>query len=127
MIEVDDSELRALAADLSRAQSRAPNLVDPVLKRAAQNVKEEMAADAAESRHFSGIARTVSYDRDSRVGSLGYEVGPDKDRGGAASLANIAYFGGSNGGGGTLDIEKPLRSEEPRLMKALDDALGRVL
>lgn len=131
MIEVDDSELRALAADLSRAQSRAPNLVDPVLKKAAQNVKEEMAADAAGSRYFDEMASSITYDRDTRLGQEGYEIGPDKSRGGkagrAARLANIAYFGGANGGGGTLDIEKPLRSEEPRLMKALDDALKDVL
>lgn len=126
-IEVDDTELRALAVDLGRAAARATPLVDDVLEHAASNVKDEMVEDAEGSRSFRGIARTISYDRTRTLGGTVFEVGPDKSRGGAARLGVIAYFGGANGGGGTLDIERPLRSEGPRMMQALDRALGDVL
>jgi hypothetical protein len=114
--------LRELSADLGRIASSALPEVDKILKKGAQSVKDEMVSDAQASRHFRSIARSISYDSAYRVGEAAYEVGPDKDRGG--EIANIAYFGGANGGGGTLDIDAPLQSEEPRLMKALDDYLG---
>lgn len=116
---IDTSEVRALSENLGRIAGSAIKDVDAVVKRGAQNVKEEMAADAASSRHFRGMAGSISYDSDYRVGEAAYEVGPDKSRSGG-SLGNIYYFGTSRGGG-SGDIEKPLRSEGPRLEKALGD------
>ncbi|MFB9953534.1 hypothetical protein [Cellulomonas denverensis] len=119
--------LRELTADLARIASRALPDVDAILKKGADNIKADMVADAAGSAHFGAMAPSISYDSAYRLGQPAYEIGPDKGRGKAgraASLANIAYFGGANGGGGTLDIDAPLKAEEPRLMKALDDFLG---
>lgn len=118
----DIEGLRELSADLGRIASRALPEADAITKKAAQNIKDDMVADAEGSPWFRSIARSISYDRAYSTGQVAYEVGPDKDRGGA--LGNIAYFGGANGGGGTLDIDGPLKAEEPRLMKALDDFLG---
>lgn len=120
----DFSEVNKLAVDLGKAASKLLPEVDAVMKRGAQNVKDEMTADAKGSEHFRGkrrasVAESISYDRAYGLGSIGYEVGPDKERGG--NLAAIAYFGGVNGGGGTLDIDRPLRNEEPRLLKALSE------
>lgn len=114
--------LRELSADLGRIASRALPDVDVVAKHAAQNIKDEMVEEAQGSRAFRSIARSISYDRSYGIGQVSYEVGPDKSRGGA--LGNIAYFGGANGGGGTLDIDGPLKAEEPRFLKALDEMLG---
>lgn len=114
--------LRELSADLGRIASRALPEADAIVKKGAQNVKDDMVSDAEGSRHFRSIARSISYDRAYSGGQVAYEVGPDKDRGGG--LGNIAYFGGANGGGGSLDIDGPLKAEEPRLLKALDDWLG---
>lgn len=121
-------ELRAFAVELGKVATSALKDVDPIVKRGAQNVKDDLVADAEGSGGaFRGIGRTISYDRAYAVGQVAYEVGPDRDRGGQAPLAGIAYFGGANGGGGTLDIDGPLDREEPRLMKALDDYLGGLL
>lgn len=117
----DFSEVQRLAVDLGRAVSKLLPDVDAIVKKGADNVKQEMVADASGSAHFKGIARSISYDRAYGLGSVGYEVGVDRDRGGQAQLGGIAYFGGVNGGGGTLDIDKPLRNEEPRLVKALTE------
>lgn len=126
-MSVDIEGLPELIADLGRSAARSLPLVDAVLKNGADNIKREMAADAAGSTYFGGISRTITYDADYRLNQPAYEIGPDRSRGGSAALAHIAYLGGANGGGGTLDLDKPLRSEEPRLMKALDDALRDVL
>ena len=60
-----------------------------------------------------------------------FEIGPDRDRGGkpgrVARLANIAYFGGANGGGGTLDFDRPAKEELPRLDAHIARALGKAL
>lgn len=122
MADFEIEGLRELSADLGRISSRALPEVDGLLKKGAQQIKDQMVSDAEGSKHFRSIARSISYDSDYRVGQAAYEIGPDKDRGGA--LANIAYFGGANGGGGSLDLDAPLQNEEPRLMKALDDYLG---
>jgi hypothetical protein len=112
------AELRALATNLGRIAGDAVKDVDEVLKKGAQNVKTEMQADVSRSPHFKGLAGSISYDSYYLPGRARYVVGPDKARRGG-SLGNIYYFGTSRGGG-SGDIEKPLRSEEPRLMSALD-------
>lgn len=111
-----------MSENLGRIAGSAVKDVDAVVKRGAQNVKTEMAADAASSQHFKGMAGSISYDSDYRVGETAYEVGPDKSRNGG-SLGNIYYFGTSRGGG-SGDIEKPLRSEGHRLERALGDLAG---
>lgn len=122
MVDSSIEGLRELSAYLGRIASAALPEVDKIAKRGAQQIKNEMVSDAQSSTHFRSIARSISYDRATAAGQVAYEVGPDKSRGG--SLGNIAYFGGANGGGGTLDIDAPLKAEEPRFMKALDDYLG---
>lgn len=116
---IDASEARRLASDLGKIAGRAVKDVDAVLKKGAQNVKDEMVADARSSKHFKGMAGSISYDSMYSVGTPRYEVGPDKGRRGGA-LGNIYYFGTSRGGG-SGDLEKPLRSEAPRLERALLD------
>lgn len=125
--DFDAREVTELAADLGRVAGDALPAVDAVMKKAAVNVKDGLAADARGSRHFRQIAPSMSFDSDYRVGQVGYEIGPDRDRSPAAALANIAYFGGANGGGGSLDLNGPLRAEEPGMMAALDKALGDLL
>lgn len=115
--------LRELSADLGRIASSALPEVDKMAKRGAQNIKDDMVEDAEGSRHFRPVAPSISYDRSTSAGQVSYDIGPDKGRAGGA-LGVFGYFGGANGGGGTLDIDGPLKAEEPRLMKALDDFLG---
>lgn len=111
-------EVRKLAANLGRIAGSALDDVDGVLKKGAQNMKSEMQADASGSEHFKGMAGSISYDSEYLPGRARYVVGPDKSRRGGA-LGNIYYFGTSRGGG-SGDIDKPLRSEEPRTLSALE-------
>lgn len=118
-------ELHRVAVDFGRAAADVLPEVDKVVKKGAQNVKDDMVAETVGS-WFSAVGTSISYDRAYGLGSVGYEVGPDKGRAGGA-LGVIAYFGGANGGGGTLDIDAPLRREEPRLTKALGDVMEGLL
>lgn len=120
------AELRRFITDLAAAAKAAVEDVDPVMKKGAQNIKDAMNADLASSRHFKGAAGSVTYDRRYSAGVVGYEVGPDKGRRGGA-LANIFYFGGSNGGGGTGDIDGPLNAEIPNIESELARAVARDL
>jgi hypothetical protein len=111
------AELRQLSTNLGRIAGSALEDVDGVLKKGVNNIKTEMKADVSGSRHFKGMARSITYESHYLPGRARWVVGPDKSlRGGA--LGNIYYFGTSRGGG-SGDIDKPLRTEEPRTMAAL--------
>ena len=117
------TELRRLATNLGHVAGSAVKDVDAVLKKGVQNIKNEMQADVSGSAHFKGMAGSISYESHYSVGTARWVVGPDKSRRGGA-LGNIYYFGTSRGGG-SGDIDKPLRSEEPRTMSALDALAAR--
>lgn len=123
-MSVDVSELRSFARDLDRVPVKVVREVPKVVKRGANNIKRTMQADFRESRYFGHIARTVSYDVTIDGDGVEAEIGPDKSRGGGASLAHIAYWGGARGGGGT--VEDPLGAlaiEVPEF----EDALGKLI
>lgn len=117
------AELRQLASNLGKVAGSALKDVDAVLKRGVQNMKNEMQADASASEHFKGMAGSISYDSFYLPGRARYVVGPDKYRRGGA-LGNIYYFGTSRGGG-SGDIDKPLRNEGPRTVSALEALAGK--
>ena len=116
-------ELRAFARDLGKVAGKAVADVEPVMKKGAQNIKDDLVADARGSTHFKGMAGSISYDPIGGIGSISYEIGPDKRRRGGG-LGNVAYFGTSRGGG-TLDLEGPLDRETPPLYRQLDRLLDK--
>lgn len=125
-IEFDASELHKLSADFGHASAKVLPLVDKVVEHAAMNLKKDLVGQATYSRHFRGMAGSISYDSAYGLGSVGYEVGPDKDRRGGA-LGNLFFFGGANGGGGTGDLDGAVRTEQPYMIKALEDVAEGLL
>lgn len=121
---VDTSDLKRVATNLGKVAGSLIPDVDAVVKKGANNIKEELAADARGSTHFKGMAGSISYDSKYGIGEVAYEIGPDKGRAGGA-LGNIYYFGTSRGGG-SGNLEGPLNNEAPRLEKALGDILGEI-
>jgi hypothetical protein len=117
------AELRQFAIAVGRIADGAYEDVDGVITKAAVNVKTEMVADVSKSPHFKGMAGSITYEHHNTRGVIRREVGPDKGRRGGA-LGNIYYFGTSRGGG-SGKIEKPLNSEEPRLMSAIQALVDR--
>lgn len=113
--------LEDLAADLGRAGDTITVRALSVITKGAVNIRDDMRTDAKGSRHFR-MARSITYELTGDSTSVGALVGPVK--GHAGSLANIAYFGGVNGGGGTVrDPSEPMNSEEPELVKRLEALL----
>lgn len=121
-MEFDTSELDDLAADLEAMGTHIRRKVRPVVSKAGVNIKNQMQSEASRSRHFE-IGPSISYDLTEATNAVEIEVGPTKQRR-AGRLANIAYFGGVNGGGGTLpDPEGALEAEAPNVMEHLADAV----
>jgi len=125
-ISIDTSEIQRLTVDLGKAAARLFPETVKVLEHGAVNIKDEMKSDADQSPSFHRIARSITYDRADRLGQIGFEVGPDRDRDPSAGLAG-AYLGWPDGGGATLPLDGPLDHEGPRLEKALGDLLGGLL
>lgn len=117
------AELNSFAADLGKIAVGAVPAVDKVLEKGALKIKEGLVRNLQSSPSFKGMSGSISYDRKfSGLTSLGYVIGPDKSRRGGA-LGNIAFFGTSRGGG-TVDLEGPLREEAPVIEGLVDDLLG---
>ena len=116
-------DLRELAADLNRGVD--PAKVRGVVRRAGVNIKAQLRAEAKASRHFR-IEQHIGFDEREFWSGPGVDVGTA--RRGAGRLAGIAYFGGANGGGGTLpDPAGALEAETPRFIKALADLADEAL
>ena len=117
-VEVDVSEFRALSVDLGRAAGRVVADVESVMERGALGVKSAMVEDAkAHTGHAKHFHRSISYDRAPGIGSITYEIGPDKGRTQGA-LGNLLYFGSVNNGP-VLDVEAGLTAEAPLIEKHL--------
>lgn len=119
-IEADTHELREYAADLTHATDQVVRAAPGIIKHGAMNIKKQLRKEAAQSRSFRSIAATITFDVEDR----GFQatVGPEKRGGG--NLANIAYFGGVNGGGSTVpDPRGALMTEIPNV----ESEIGKLL
>lgn len=125
-VSVGSADLASLIAALAKAPDEATRAARAVVQKGALNVKDALNKQAAESLHFKGMAGSVTYDAEIRRHSIAAEIGPDKDRRGGA-LGNLFFFGGANGGGGTGDLDAPLREEGPKMVRFLDEAMGKLL
>ena len=118
---IDDSEVRKLAVDFRGADARLARFAKPVINRAGLNIKNQMRADMAGHHR---VASSIAYD----ILDDGYavEIGPSSEGRSPGNIANIEYFGGAHGGGGTVaDPETALRAEEPGFLRAMADALAQ--
>lgn len=122
---IDASELSNLAADFSRAGSVAAGKVRPIVSKGALNIKNQMQREMQGSAHFGQVAPTIDYDINTTAVGFEAEIGPNKSRGSAASLAGLAYFGSSRPGGGTvMDPIHALNDEAGRFVQNLAEAAG---
>ena len=125
-IEIDFSDLLRFADHLDLKLGSLSGLVRPVVAKGAVKVKATMRADMNSSEHFGQAASSISYDLNSGQYGAEAQIGPVK--GGAGSLANLAYFGGANGGGGTVrDPQEALDLEADPFEQALGDILDNLL
>lgn len=122
----DFREVTALATDLGKTTKNVEKEADRVLERGALGVKNAMAEDAQRlTGHAKHFHRSISYDSRFRVGTMAYEIGPDKDRMQGA-LGNLLYFGSKNNAP-QLEIEAGLMAEEPKFLSEMGKMLERVM
>ena len=122
-VEIDASELREFSTELGKVPTKVVTGVRPAVVKAGVNMKNQLREEMDKSKHFKA-SRSINFDVSD--GGMAVEVGPTKS--GAGNLANIAYFGGAHGGGGTVpDPRGALEAEAPRFEKALTDLVGEIL
>ncbi len=127
-IDIDVSDLYKTAADLQAGAKDLMPKIRPVISKGALNIKKKMAADFAGSRHFGQVARVVTYDMLGGSDFVEAQIGPETGGRVVGDLAHIAYFGGANGGGGTVpDPEVHLRAEEPVIERYVSEILEALL
>lgn len=118
-MRVDVSEVREFAAKLAAAPAKKRRRVAMIVKRGAQNVKNETRADLASSGNAAFRRIPISYDMHDRGAIVEADIAPDD--GGAGDLANLAFFGTAKGGG-THDFYQHARAEFPNLVRELRKA-----
>lgn len=115
---------KEFAAVLIAAASNAPGEVTKIIEVGARKIQKQLQADMRKSSYFKGAARNISYDMDTAGGNIAAEIGPETGRGRPGAISNIAYFGGANGGGGTVrDPELALTAEGAIVSQLIADAL----
>jgi len=127
----DTSEVRALAADLTRAGSGVAAKVRPVVVKGGVKIKAQMRREMQSSPHFKGTASSIDFDMLTSgglgAGAIEAVIGPKVGSGEKGGLASIAYFGNSRGGGTVPDPQGALNAETPHFERALLDVLGSLL
>lgn len=113
-MSADTSDLDGLASDFRKIPALMVPKLKGVVAKSALNTKNIMRKDAQASRHFKGMARSITYDLKVHEfggdGVIEAEIGPTI--GGGGSLGTIAYFGSSKPGGGTVRNPEDAMLEE---------------
>ena len=97
-VQSDFEDFRRFSTDLARAAGSAAPQVKAVMVKGAVNIKRQMRAEMKASKHFKGVAKSITYTSKVERDAFEIEVGPDKGIQGGA-LAVIAYFGGTGWSG----------------------------
>ena len=113
---VDTSEVKEFAAKLQAAPERKRRRVSMIVKKAAQNVKNETRADLTSSGNAAFRRIPIAYEMHERGPMVEADVAPTE--GGAGNLDNLAFFGTARGGG-THDFYQHARAEFPNLVREL--------
>lgn len=116
-VTVDTSEIQKLAVTLESDTRQTAKGVRPIVAKGALNIKNQLVKEARASKHFRGFAPAISYTLANYAGGASAEIGPVK--GSPGSLANIAYFGTSRGGGTVPAPWGALEAETPNVEAAL--------
>lgn len=124
-VSFDVSGLRSLSSDLGRVPGSVQRGVRPVVSKGALNIKRQLQNEMGGSAHFGQIKSAISYDIKVDGSGVEAEIGPRK--GAPGSLANIAYFGGSRGGGTVPDPSGALNAEASKFETALGALMDGVL
>lgn len=122
-ISFDMGEVQAFTKAIEGKVAATPKQVEAVTHRGASNIKRTLRKEMFASKHFKGAGSAIGYDLRSGGafggGFVEAEIGPE--RGAPGSIANVAYFGTSRGGGTVADPQEALDAEVPNFEKYIGD------
>lgn len=126
---LDTSETQGLIDAVKSFPDKVRDESETILVKGAVQMKKNLKDNARGSKYFKQFAKKITYDKKRKAAGVEIEIGPENDKqigkGGGPGAA-IAYFGGANGGGGTLDLDEPVERELDAIdgyMKKLGDLL----
>lgn len=110
----DDNAVRDLLKLAARLEAVKPlDKVKPSMEKAALKIKNQGNRDFKASKWFKGAGNSVSYEWITDTSSvIEVEVGAEGGSGNPGAIANIAYFGASRGGGGTVQPIEDVAADE---------------
>ena len=111
MPTIDMSQVEDLAKGLAAVPLRSQGLVAAAVKHGAQNIKQSVSEDLQSSKNHAFRRIRIHYDMQERGPVVEADIGPEQ--GGASSLANLAFFGTSRGGGSHRFYEHGADELEP--------------
>lgn len=116
-----------LVRDLREAADGATGAAHDVVKRGAINVKRDWRANVKRSagRHARAYPYSIGFDITRSPVVVMAEIGPDKAAR-QGPLGNLIEFGSVNNPPHN-DGGRALRAEEPKFLKAMDEAVGKLL
>ena len=120
LVNVDASQLKAFGTTLAGGATVRHALVSAAVKKGAQNVKENIEGDLKTSRNAAFRRIGIHYVMQT-VGASGIAADISPTKGGAGSLANIAFFGTAKGGGSHRFYEHA-QDELPTLARYVAEA-----
>lgn len=118
------------AAELLQSALAAPVQAAKVVKKAAQNIKDEARANVRQTApvHNAHAQNAITYDEPSILGArIESEVGYDKDLPGGALGNLLEYGGGGDHSPPHRDIGRAADIEEPRFEDAARAMVGKLL
>lgn len=121
-MSIDNSELRALSASISRAGDRLIPEARVVVKRAAQNIKDDARSRVSDHPTWKRLAQTITYGMAGNAHFSQADVGYE-DRG-QGELAGVAEFGSARHDPHPALIPA-FKAEEPKFLAAMEAAVAK--
>lgn len=121
----DDSEVTGLFRVIVKAEAGAQSDVAAIVKRGAQNIKDDARRRAPQGGHARRYPSSITYDTYQSLTGPAADVGPDKGKP-QGPLGNILEFG-SPTSGPHPHMRPAAEAELPKFGKQLEDLAVRAL
>lgn len=125
MITIDTSELGTLADDFLKAALKIDPELEVILDRAGRDIQDAARENASGYPSLPHYPASITFDITHGVGTVGVEVGPDKNLP-QGSLGNIIEYGSVNNPP-QHNLARAASPVEPRVQAEVAVAASRIL
>ncbi|MEV6344131.1 hypothetical protein [Actinoplanes sp. NPDC051851] len=124
-IRIDSSDVTRLAARIDKTAAAAIGEVEQVVAKGSLNIKNGAKERIGRGPYLPRYSAAIGYDMWSTPTAVRSEIGPDKDKA-QGPLGNILEYG-SPGRAPRPHLGPAADEEEPRLERALEDAVVKAI